>query len=141
MYKETHTQIHPHTHSRTHISVGTLPRFHPSPTLLRAARALGGFWFCDWWLWCQPGVQQAVQTPLHRLIICHHCLFLFFSLLMWIFVFKRSSDQCSVLLRSFSPQTHNRCVLLGEHQRPSNPQGSYFTPPNIKHLYLKKQSC
>lgn len=88
-----HTQIHPHTLSHTHISVGTLPRFHPSPTLLRAAGALGGFWFCVWWLWVSAGGPAGPADPTAPI---NHLSSLLFS-----FLFVGNVDLClQTLIRS-----------------------------------------
>lgn len=91
---------HTHTHVSSHSSVGTVPCFHPSPTLLQAAEALGGFWFCVWRLGVSAGGPAARQTPPRRLIICHLRF-----LLIWIFVSvlkRRSGPACSPPAAFFS---------------------------------------
>lgn len=102
-------RIRKHTHTRCFSSllesVGTLPCFHPSPTLLQAVQALGGLWFCVWWLGVSAWGPAARQTPPRRLIICHLRF-----LLIWIFVFgsARRLPPFSQFLRKKRP---NRCVL------------------------------
>lgn len=73
-----HTQIHPHTLSHTHTSPwGRCPASTLRPRSFGPSGLWGGSGFVFGGSGCQPGVQQALQTPLHRLIICHLCFFSF----------------------------------------------------------------
>lgn len=101
--KHTHKSTQTHTLSHSHLrgDADLLPPFAHA----HSGRRDSGFVFGG--SGCQPGLQQALQTPQHRLIICHLCVFLFFLLLMWIFVFKCSSDQFSVLLLVFESRSHH----------------------------------
>lgn len=99
-FKSVALTLYTHTHVSSHSSVGTVPCFHPSPTLLQAAEALGGFWFCVWRLGVSAGGPAARQTPPRRLIICHLRF-----LLIWIFVSvlkRRSGPACSPPAAFFS---------------------------------------